>query len=178
MIRNSARSYGWIAITLHWIMAAGIFFLFGLGLYMVELTYYDTWYKGSLDLHKGLGILLLILWLARFVWRLINPEPEITGTVLEKKAAHFAHVVLYWVMLALMITGYLISTADGRGIDVFGLFEIPALSVSFDNQEDIAGEIHWWLAWGLILMAAGHGVAALKHQFINKDGTLNKMLRP
>lgn len=60
----------------------------------------------------------------------------------------------------------------------FGLFEIPALSVSFDNQEDIAGEIHWWLAWGLILMAAGHGVAALKHQFINKDGTLNKMLRP
>ena len=80
--------------------------------------------------------------------------------------------------MCLMMTGYLISTADGRGIAVFGLFEIPALSISFENQEDIAGEIHWLLAWGLILMVGLHAMAAIKHHVINKDDTLLKMIRP
>lgn len=178
MIKNNQQSYGWIAILLHWVMALGIFFLFGLGLYMVELTYYDEWYKGSLDLHKSIGITLAAVWLIRIVWRWFNSSPEILGSDFEKKAAHIVHLFLYALLLVLMTTGYLISTADGRGIEVFGLFEIPALPMSIENQEDIAGDIHWGLAWGLIVMSALHALAAIKHQFINKDGTLLKMIRP
>lgn len=178
MIKNSKTRYGWAAIMLHWVMALGIFFLFGLGLYMVELTYYDEWYRGSLDLHKSMGISLAAIWLIRMTWRWLNTQPEIQGSVFEKKAAHFVHLFLYALLLVLMTTGYLISTADGRGIEVFGLFEIPALSWSIENQEDIAGDIHWGLAWGLIVMSALHALAAIKHQFINKDGTLLKMIRP
>jgi cytochrome b561 len=178
MVKNSKSSYGWVAIALHWLMALGIFFLFGLGLYMVELTYYDAWYRGSLDLHKSLGLILLFTWLCRIIWRWINTNPDISGTSLEKKGAHFMHLLLYFVMLALMTTGYLISTADGRGIEVFGLIEIPAMPISFENQEDIAGEIHWILAWSLISMVTLHALAAIKHQLINKDGTLTKMIRP
>lgn len=178
MIKNNTSSYGWVAIALHWLMALGIFGLFGLGLYMVELTYYDTWYRGSLELHKSVGFTLLFVWIIRISWRWFNTSPTISGSPLEKKAAHIVHLLLYAVMLALMVTGYLISTADGRGIEVFGLFEIPALSVSIENQEDIAGDIHWGLAWSLILMVALHALAAIKHHIFNKDDTLLKMIRP
>lgn len=167
-----------MAIVLHWLMAIAIFFLFGLGLYMVELTYYDAWYRGSLELHKSLGLVLLLVWITRVAWRWLNTSPEMTGTKFEKKAAHVVHSVLYFLMLALMITGYLISTADGRGIEVFSLIEIPAMSISFENQEDIAGDIHWAIAWILMLMVALHSLAAIKHQWVNKDGTLMKMIRP
>jgi len=178
MVKNSKSAYGWVAIILHWVMAFGIFFSFGLGLYMVELTYYDNWYRGSLDLHKSLGIVLLMVWLGRVTWRWLNTHPEMAGTLIEKKAAHTVHVLLYLLMIALMLTGYLISTADGRAIEVFGLFEIPAMSISFENQEDIAGDIHWGIAWSLMTMVVLHSLAAIKHQLVNKDGTLMKMIRP
>lgn len=178
MVKNSKFGYGWIAIALHWLMAIGIFFMFGLGLYMVELTYYDAWYRGSLELHKSVGIVLLVVWLGRVTWRWLNASPAMAGTAIEKKAAHAVHQLLYVLMIALMFTGYFISTADGRGIEVFGLFEIPATSISFENQEDIASDIHWGIAWSLIMMVALHALAAIKHQFVNKDGTLMKMIRP
>jgi cytochrome b561 len=177
MIKNTSKHYGIIAMALHTIMGVGIFFMFGLGLYMVELTYYDAWYRGSLDLHKSLGIILLSLWLMRVVWRWFNTQPDITGTSFEKKAAHLMHNALYLMMVILMVTGYLISTADGRAISVFGLIDIPALSFAIDKQEDIAGSIHWALAWTLISMIALHALAAIKHQFIEKDGTMTKMFR-
>ena len=68
-LKNTEHSYGWISIALHWLIAIVVFGMFGLGLYMVELTYYDAWYKGSLDLHKGAGILLAIAVAGRFFWR-------------------------------------------------------------------------------------------------------------
>lgn len=180
MLKNTKTSYGWVAIILHWLMAVSIFGLFGLGLYMVELTYYDAWYKGSLDLHKSIGILVLLTFIARLVWRMLNINPDsadANATKFEIKSAHWVHIGLYILMAMLFMTGFLISTADGRGIAVFELFSVPALPISFDNQEDIAGEIHEILAWSLIVLAAVHGLAALKHHFINKNQTLVRMLR-
>lgn len=72
MFKNTKSSYGVVAIVLHWLMAAMVIGLFGLGLYMVELTYYDSWYKGSLDLHKSVGITLVALLLFRFAWRALG----------------------------------------------------------------------------------------------------------
>jgi cytochrome b561 len=152
--------------------------MFGLGLYMVELTYYDAWYKGSLDLHKSAGLTIAALVFARLIWKFINPTPVgLSKKPLENLAGHLAHIALYLIMAALFISGYLISTADGHGIEVFGLFSVPA-TLTGDNQEDIAGDIHEWLAWGLISLVALHALAALKHHFINKDGTLVRMFRP
>lgn len=177
-LKNTNTSYGWIAICLHWIVAVVVFAMFGLGLYMVELTYYDAWYKGSLDLHKSTGLTLAALVLARFVWKLLNPTPKGLSTKpLENLAGHLAHLALYIIMAALFISGYLISTAEGQGIEVFGLFSVPA-TLTGDNQEDIVGDIHNWLAWGLIGLVTLHALAALKHHFINKDGTLLRMFRP
>lgn len=180
MLKNSSTAYGWFAIGLHWFMAVAIFSLFGLGLYMVELTYYDAWYKGSLDLHKSAGTFLAVLLIVRIFWRMVNITPtnaDSAASNVEVKAAHYAHLLLYVLMAALMLTGYLISTADGRAIDMFGLVSIPALPFSIENQEDIAGSIHEFLAWTLILLAVGHALAALKHHFINKNSTLIRMIK-
>jgi len=181
LLKNTSLAYGFCAIFLHWLMALGIFFLFGLGLYMVELSYYDAWYKGSLDLHKSVGVVLFILWCVRLLWRLVNvspvsPEAQNDFEKFEQLAAHWMHLLLYLMMLLLMCSGYLISTADGRGILVFEFFEVPAVPSLIENQEDIAGEIHLILAWCLVGLVAVHSVAAFKHHFINKDDTLKKML--
>jgi len=177
-LRNTPQAYGWISIGFHWLMALTIFGLFGLGLYMVELTYYDAWYKGSLDLHKGVGILLALAWFARLSWRFSNPRPQDLGDkAWEHTIAHLVHIVLYVLLLALFVSGYLISTADGRSIDVFGWFEVPA-SLMMDNQEDIAGVIHWGLAWSLMVLVALHAMAAVKHHLFDKDRTLVRMLKP
>ena len=78
-------------------------------------------------------------------------------------------------MAAIMLSGYLISTADGRAIEVFSWFEVPATLSDIDGQEDIAGDIHEILAWTLIVLVALHALAALKHHFIDKDTTLKRM---
>ncbi|MBU2969798.1 cytochrome b [Pseudoalteromonas sp. C2R02] len=180
MLKNTETAYGYISIIMHWLMALIIFGLFGLGLYMVELSYYDAWYKGSLDLHKSIGMMLVALLLARVCWTVFNIKPKSAvnnASKLEVKAAHFAHIALYILMTALMLSGYLISTADGRDISVFGLVSIPASSIAMQNQEDIAGNIHNILAWSLFLLASAHGLAAVKHHLINKNDTLKRMLK-
>tara|TARA_R110001583_G_C5671033_1_gene411094 strand:+ start:7972 stop:8523 length:552 start_codon:yes stop_codon:yes gene_type:complete len=178
MLKNSSKSYGWISIVIHWLMAIGIYFMFGLGLYMVELTYYDAWYKGSLDLHKSLGLVLLGVLMFRAFWRVINTQPTtLAGPKWQQLMAHWMHQSLYIVMLLLMVSGYLISTADGRAIVVFDLLNIPALPWHIENQEDIAGEIHAILSWLLMVLSGAHALAALKHHVINKDRTLKRMLR-
>ncbi len=179
MLKNTTLSYGWITIGMHWLLASTILFMFGLGLYMVDLTYYDTWYRGSLNLHKSIGITLMMLWSTVVIWRSMNtkpqPEPAPNHELLAAKAMHWA---LYLIIAALLITGYLISTADGRSISVFSLFEISALPKLIDNQETIIGEIHEILAWSMIGLVTLHGLAALKHHIIDKDKTLRRMVKP
>ena len=176
--RNSADGYGAVAIILHWLVALAVVGLFALGLWMVELTYYDPWYRTAPNIHKSIGILLFLVVALRLLWRMINPAPAPIGRPWERRVAHLVHGVLYVLMFAAMVAGYLISTADGRAIEVFGLFPVPAVVSDLPNQEDIAGVVHLWLAWSLILLASFHALAALKHHFFNRDATLVRMLWP
>jgi cytochrome b561 len=179
MLGNSNEGYGVVAILLHWVTALVIIGLFALGLWMVDLTYYDEWYKRAPDLHKGVGVLLFLVMLLRLVWRNLNdkPEPAAGVTALENRLAGAVHHLLYALIFAVMISGYLISTADGRSIDVFGLFIVPALISGLPDQADIAGKVHLVLAVSLLSLAALHALAALKHHFFNRDLTLKRMLR-
>lgn len=178
MFRNTRERYGWVAVVLHWGVAMTIIGLFALGLWMVELDYYDPWYRRGPDLHKGIGILLFGGMLVRWFWRLVNlvPEPDKGLSRWERKAAQMAHWLLYALPLLIMGSGYLISTADGRAVDVFGWFAVPALISGLPGQADSAGDIHLVLAIGLMILAGVHMLAALKHHFIDHDRTLKKML--
>ena len=179
-MKNSTGGYGLVAIVLHWLVALVVIAMFALGLWMVELTYYDVWYKRAPDLHKSIGILLFLVMLARLLWRSVNviPSDEPDLTRLERQLAHATHKLLYLLLFAVMLSGYLISTADGRPIEVFGLVSVPALLSDIPNQEDLAGRVHLILAITLISLAGIHALAALKHHFIDRNRTLKKMLRP
>ncbi|ANF88785.1 cytochrome b [Pseudomonas sp. M5A4_2d] len=177
-LRNSPARYGWVSIVLHWGVALVVFGLFALGLWMVGLDYYSTWRKDAPDLHKSIGITLFAIMLVRIVWRLISPPPPPLASYsrLTRIGAAFGHAFLYLGLFAVMIAGYLISTADGVGIPVFGLFEIPAVVSGLPDQADTAGVVHLYLAWVLVVFAGLHGVAAFKHHFIDRDATLTRML--
>ena len=177
-LKNSHSEWGGVSIALHWVVAVAVLGLFGLGLYMVELDYYDSMYKTAPFIHKSVGVLLFSAMIFRAIWRLVTsvPTPLPTHQAWEKRLAHWVHIALYGLLFVLMLSGYLISTADGRAISVFGWFDVPSVISGIDNQEDIAGDIHEILAYVLMFMVTVHGVGALKHHFIDKDRTLLRML--
>ena len=177
-LRNSSTRYGAVSIFLHWFVALAVFGLFALGLWMVGLDYYSTWRKDAPDLHKSVGLVLFAVMLLRVLWRLISPPPPTLASYdrLTRIGAKVGHGFLYVSLFAVMIAGYLISTADGVGIPVFGLFEVPALISGLPDQADLAGEIHFYLAWALVIVSGLHALAALKHHFIDRDVTLARML--
>ena len=176
--RNSAAGYGVVAIAAHWLVAVGVIGLFALGWWMVDLTYYDPWYRDAPSIHKAVGVLLFVLLSGRLVWRWSNPHPRPLGRPVERRFAGAVHGFFYLLLFVLMTAGYLISTADGSSINVFGLFSVPAILSDLPNQEDVAGDIHRWLAWTVMGLTALHVGAALKHHFIDRDRTLVRMLRP
>ncbi len=178
MLKNTKNSYGWIAIILHWLLAVLIIGLFVMGIWMRDLGYYDTWYHRAPDLHKSLGLLTFFLLLLRYVWRLSNPLPDPSPKLAlwEINSSRVAHAGMYLLTLVVILSGYLIATADDRGVSFFDWFVLPVGFPVFESQEDIAGEIHEVVAWVMMGLVLLHTLASLKHHFIDKDETLMRML--
>ncbi len=175
---NTINRFGLISIILHWVVALAIFGLFGLGWYMVELTYYDALYNTLPAIHKSLGIFLAIVFVLDLIWRVINqrPKPIDTDSQIENLAARVVHLILSSLIALIIISGYLIPTANGVGISVFEWFTVPAFIVELPGQEDIAGMGHRYLSYVIIGLVVLHAGAALKHHLFDKDDTLNRML--
>lgn len=177
-IKNTPNQFGLVTKLSHWLIAPAIIGLIWLGWYMVDLTYYDKWYNKSLAWHKSLGMLVLGAALLKIGWQLYSPTPD-TGAALkkwERLGANIMHKLLFAMMLLIPITGYLISTSDGKVVDIFDWFEIPVLVSKNTELRDLAIELHFYMAYGTAVLLLGHVAAALKHQFMDKDGTLVKML--
>ena len=145
---------------------------------MRTLDYYHPWYQQAPDLHKSFGILLVLIMLTRIVWRFVITKPEhlTSHKPWELRLAHIIHWILYLGILLILITGYLIATSENRPIEVFELFNVPAVIQAFEEQEDIAGFIHEWAAYVIMAFVGLHILGALKHHFIDKDKTLKRML--
>lgn len=178
MWKNTEHSYGWITIAMHWLTAFIVVGLFVLGWWMLTLTYYDEWYRLGPWWHKSFGIVLLAMSICRVAWKLVNTSPDIEGKKPEIIAAKLGHLLLYVVLFITLISGYMISTADGSSITVFGWFDVPGVSTGLERQEDIAGVIHWYSALSLVVLAAGHGLMAVKHHVLDKRDTLKRMIIP
>jgi cytochrome b561 len=177
-ISNTRHSFGWLTRLLHWLVAAHILGLIALGWYMVDLSYYDPYYHDSLHYHKAFGILALVLGMLKVLWYGANRQPEPTAALptWQRRAANMVHWWLLLLMVLIPASGYLISTSAGDGIDLFGWFELPALLNISDEQRELAILVHEWLAYGTLGLVGLHMLAALKHQFIDRDGTLKRML--
>lgn len=178
LLRNSPGRYGWLSIFLHWSMALVIYAMFALGLWMVGLSYYDTWYHNAPEIHKSIGVILMLALIIRLIWRVVSPPPKPLSSYspLVRITAVVAHGLLYGLLIAILFSGYLISTADGKPVSVFGWFSLPAVVTGAGEQADLAGDIHLWLAWSIVILSVLHGLAALKHHFIDRDITLKRML--
>lgn len=176
--RNSSNQYGLVSVAIHWLVAVAVFALFGLGLWMTGLTYYSEWYRTAPALHKSIGMTVFALMVLRVLWRLFSPTP---GPLSAHSSAvrlfsRIGHALLYCGIFAVLASGYLISTAEGRGVSVFGVFEIPALVSGLPDQADIAGAIHLFMAWSLVVVAVLHALAAIKHHLFDRDDTLKRIL--
>ncbi|MGV3344981.1 cytochrome b [Enterobacteriaceae bacterium LUAb1] len=178
MWKNSPTHFGYFTILLHWLVALTVYGMFALGLWMVGLDYDNNWYHFAPELHKSIGITLFAVMIIRLLWRFISPPPKPLSSYspLVHYGAIAAHWLLYALLFTILITGYLISTADGEGINVFGWFTVPATFTGAGVQADTAGNIHLWLAWTVVVISILHGLAALKHHFIDRDITLKRML--
>lgn len=175
LIWDTKAGYGLITRLLHWVMAAAIPALFVLGLWMVTLNYYSPYYQSAPNIHRSVGILLLILLVFRFGWRLANTRPDDADlSPLERFAAPIVHWGFYAFLFALMVSGYLISSADGRPVAVFDWFEVPSL-VHDKGLEEPAGEVHEILAYLTIAFMVLHAAAALKHHFLDRTRILTRM---
>ena len=178
-INNTKSSFGIISKLLHWLMAVLLIALFAVGLYMTGLDYYDPLYHSLPWWHKSVGLLTIMLLLLRIIWKLINTEPEALATHKQWEVflAKLIQRLFYFLILLIGISGYLISTAKGKGIEFFNFFEIPALTAALEEgRADLIGDTHEMLAISLIVLAVLHAVAALKHHFIDKDETLKRMI--
>ncbi|RYZ94080.1 MAG: cytochrome b [Moraxellaceae bacterium] len=180
MLKDSTTGYGLVTILLHWTCALLVIFLFGLGLYMRSLDYYSPWYNRGPNLHISLGILVFALMSLRAVWRLRNQSPTRISTISPfiyfiANAVKFA---LYFCVFVICISGYFITTADGKSANFFGLFSIPPIFQLGATNVDLAGLIHEYVAWGIIGIATIHGGAAIFHHFVKRDRTLLRMLKP
>ncbi len=177
-MRNSAQSFGWVSLFLHWAMALVLIGLYFVGDYMVDLTYYSRWYHTLPAWHKAIGILTGFVLLFRVVWVYTQTRPAPTGhgTAFSHRLATLGHSALYILLFVMLISGYLISTAKGKGIDVFGWFELPALLAENKDRGERAGDIHEIAGTLFMLLVGVHTFAALFHHFYWKDNTLTRML--
>jgi cytochrome b561 len=180
MLKDSRSGYGLITIVLHWVCAPLIIFLFGLGVYMRGLDYYSPWYHRAPALHISLGLLVLFLMSFRLLWRVknISPTPLASISASNQLAANIVKKALYVLVFLICISGYFITTAEGQAAQFFQFFGIPASIQLSATQVDLTGEIHEYLAWSIMGIAALHAAAALFHHFVKRDTTLLRMLNP
>jgi cytochrome b561 len=160
-------------------MALFIIGLFALGKYMVSLDYYDPFYHTGPWWHKSIGLVVAFLLVYRIIWKLknTNVQPLPSYKEYEINLAKWVQILLYISLIVVCISGVMISTAKGAGIGFFDLFEIPALIAKGKQQAELAGEIHYYATYTLIILAGLHMLAALKHHFLDKDITLLRILR-
>ncbi len=178
-LRNTQHNFGIIALLLHWVMALLIIGLFVLGKYMMSLDYYDSFYHIGPWWHKSFGLLIAVLLVFRIVWKIANPKllPLENHKPYEINLAKLVQTVLYLSLIVCCLSGVLISTAEDAAISFFDWFEVPAFISRGKEQVDMAGNVHYYATYLLILFAAIHMLAALKHHFLDKDLTLMRIFR-
>jgi len=184
------QRYTSVAILLHWLIALAIVLQLASGLWMADAINDPEQRAFAFQVyqwHKSLGLTVLVLSLLRLVWRLIHRVPPLPEgmSAWQRLAATGTHWLFYTLMIGIPVTGWLMVSASPFGIPTlyFGLFEVPHLPLLSElpraEKPAVEGdlksihEILGYLTIGLLLL---HIAAALKHQLVDRDGLLGRML--
>ena len=173
----NTTTYTLVAKGLHWLMAVLILGLLALGLYMHELPLSPQ--KLTLySWHKWAGVTVFLLVWVRLLWRVMHRPPALPASMapLMRLAAHAGHGVLYLLMVAIPLSGWLMSSAKGFQTVWFGVLPIPDLLDKNKEVGDLLALVHKSLNLLFVAVIVGHIGAALKHHLIDKDDILTRML--
>lgn len=167
--------YTKVASSLHWLIAIAV--IVNIGLAMLTDGQPREIRGPLMGIHKALGITILALTILRILWRLGHKAPPLPPTVTrwERVVSRGVHVLFYLLLLGLPLSGWVMSSAGERPIDFFGLFLLPSIAAP---DKALAGAMHdRHVVMGLTLLALVvlHIAAALKHQFVNRDGLIGRM---
>jgi cytochrome b561 len=174
--RNSPVRYGFVAQALHWVIV---------GLLVVQVTLGTIAHELPLGLeklvtlarHKSFGITILGLAVIRLAWRWIDrPPPPPAMPRWQRVAASLNHWALYAILFAMPVSGWMMSSASNIPVSWFGLVQLPDLVAPDRGLKEALEEVHETLAKVLYALAGLHVAAAIKHQFVDRDGLLLRML--
>ena len=176
MPHTSAR-YARIAIGLHWLIAVALIGSFAVGLYMVDLPLSPQKLR-IYSWHKWAGETIFLFVMLRLSWRLLHRPPELPATMpaWQIKAAQATHTLLYLLMFAVPLSGWLMSSAKGFQTVYFGVLPLPDLLGKNEELGDLLQQAHRMLNFGMAALVVAHLGAALKHHFIDRDEVLVRMI--
>ena len=180
--RNQALSFAPLttytktAITFHWLMAALLIANFALGLTMEDMALSPQKLQ-FVSWHKWVGITLLGLVTLRFLWRAFANRPVLLPmAVWQRRLAKLTHFLMYVLLFAIPISGWVMSSAGGFTVTYLGLFPLPDLVAKDKQLFELLKEVHEVLNFTLLGLVILHVLAVLKHQFIDRDATLARMV--
>ena len=176
---TAAARYSRGAIVLHWAIAL-----------LIVLNVIAAWVSEDMSKedraiiignHKAIGIIVIVLTLVRIAWKLSHKAPPLVDTLKawEAALAKVVHAGLYFLMLALPLSGWAMSSSFGKGapVSIFGLFGVPALPVGTDKPTaGMYHEMHEIFGNLMVALFVLHVAAALKHHLVDKDGTMRRMV--
>ncbi len=173
---NNGR-YSLPAMLLHWLMAGLIFVAFPLGVVAHKLPFSPQKLQ-LISYHKWLGITILMLWGLRVLWRLTRQPPPLSVLMpaWQRWSAHGVHFLLYGFMLAVPLSGWLMSSAKGVPVVYFGIWSLPDLVHKNKELGDLLKAVHEGLNAGLLGLVVLHLLGVLKNLFINRNHILQRML--
>ena len=169
------QRYNKVSISLHWLIALLIFFNFALGLYMADLPLSPLKLQ-RYSWHKWAGVTVFVLLVIRLLWRITHEPPSpVPMPRWQHIAATAVHHLLYVFMFIVPLSGWLMSSAYGFQTVWFGALPLPDLLDKNKELADTLKEVHEALNYGMLGLVVAHVGAALKHQFIEKDGLMGRM---
>jgi cytochrome b561 len=185
LVAKAMGRYSSFAILLHWLIALGIVVMVVLGFTMVH-QHLSLARKFQLyQLHKSVGVTVLLTAVIRLGWRLTHKPPALSASMssAEKVAAHGGHFLLYVFLFVLPLTGWGIVSVAPLNIPtrLYGVIPWPHLSflaraTNKDSLYSFLKQVHAYFAWTMVAVVVGHLAAALKHHFIKHDDVLIRML--
>jgi len=173
----AGAGYHPLAKALHWITALLVLGLIGLGLWMVDLPISLTKLL-AYGWHKWIGLVVLVLTIVRLLCRWRAPPPPLPDTVAawHRRLAALSHGALLVLLLAMPVSGWLMSSAGGVTVYWFGLLQLPDLVPRDPLSFEMLRTLHHTLAWALIALLAVHVLAVVHHDILRRDGIFRRML--